>query len=45
MQRLARLARVGDAVDIANIHVEVEAMHGARVTSVLVSLIGVGRSP
>jgi CBS domain containing-hemolysin-like protein len=44
MQRLARLARVGDAVDIANIHVEVEAMHGARVTSVLVSLIGVGRS-
>ncbi len=38
MQRLARLARVGDAVDIANIRVEVESIEGARITSVLVSL-------
>lgn len=38
MQRLSRLARAGDRVDVANVRIEVETVAGARVTSVLVSL-------
>jgi CBS domain containing-hemolysin-like protein len=38
MQRLSRLARPGDRVELANIRIEVEAVSGARIKSVLVSL-------
>ncbi|MEY3144101.1 MAG: Magnesium and cobalt efflux protein CorC [Planctomycetota bacterium] len=42
MQRLSRVARPGDRVDVGNIVVEVEAVSGARIESVLVSLRGEG---
>ena len=38
MQRLSRLARAGDRVEIANLVLEVESVAGARIVSVLVSL-------
>ncbi|MCX5650589.1 MAG: hemolysin family protein [Planctomycetota bacterium] len=38
MQRLSRVARPGDRVEVGNIIVEVEAVLGARIESVLVSL-------
>ena len=38
MQRLSRLARIGDRVELANVRVEVEVVVGARIKSVLVSL-------
>ncbi len=38
LQRLSRLARVGDAVDVANLRLKVEAVEGARIRSVLVSI-------
>jgi len=38
LERLSRLARVGDKVDIANIRIEVEHVAGVRIKSVLVSL-------
>jgi CBS domain containing-hemolysin-like protein len=38
MQRLSRLARAGDRVDLANVRIEVESVAGARILSVLVSL-------
>ncbi len=38
MQRLSRLARVGDRVELANVRMEVEAVMGVRIKSVLVSL-------
>lgn len=40
MQRLSRLARTGDRVEIANVRIEVERMDGARIRSVLVSVRG-----
>jgi len=40
MERLSRLARAGDRVEIANLVLEVEAVAGARIVSVLVSLQG-----
>jgi putative hemolysin len=42
MQRLSRLARAGDKVELGNIRIEVEAVEGARIRSVLVSLRKVG---
>ncbi|MFM7052488.1 MAG: transporter associated domain-containing protein [Planctomycetota bacterium] len=39
MQRLSRLARAGDRVEIGNLRLEVEAVAGARIESVLVSLV------
>jgi CBS domain containing-hemolysin-like protein len=44
MQRLSRLARAGDRVELANIRIEVESVEGARIRSVLVSLGAGGRS-
>ncbi len=38
LQRLSRLARTGDKVDLANVRIEVEKVEGARIRSVLVSL-------
>lgn len=38
LQRLSRLARAGDKVDLANVRIEVEQVEGARIRSVLVSL-------
>ncbi|MFZ4750512.1 MAG: transporter associated domain-containing protein [Phycisphaerales bacterium] len=38
MQRLSRLARVGDRVEFANLRIEVESVAGVRIKSVLVSL-------
>jgi CBS domain containing-hemolysin-like protein len=38
MQRLSRIARVGDRVELGNMVIEVEAVSGARIESVLVSL-------
>ena len=38
LQRLSRLARAGDKVDLANVRMEVEKVEGARIRSVLVSL-------
>ena len=38
LQRLSRLARAGDKVEIANVRIEVERVDGARIRSVLVSL-------
>ncbi|MFZ9915509.1 MAG: transporter associated domain-containing protein [Phycisphaerales bacterium] len=40
MQRLSRIARPGDRVDIGNLRLEVEAVDGARIESVIVSLEG-----
>jgi CBS domain containing-hemolysin-like protein len=42
MQRLARVARPGDRVDVGNIVLEVESVSGARIESVLVALRGEG---
>ena len=42
MQRRSSVARPGDRVDVGNIVVEVEAVSGARIESVLVSLRGEG---
>jgi len=42
MQRLSRIARPGDRVDIGNLRLEVEAIDGARIESVIVSLDGKG---
>lgn len=44
MQRLSRLARAGDRVELANMRIEVESVEGARIRSVLVSLGAGGRS-
>jgi CBS domain containing-hemolysin-like protein len=44
MQRLSRLARAGDRVELANLRIEVESVEGARIRSVLVSL-GSGARP
>jgi CBS domain containing-hemolysin-like protein len=38
MQRLSRIAKVGDAIEFANLRIEVEVVEGARIRSVLVSL-------
>ena len=38
MQRLSRIARIGDRVELGNMVIEVEAVSGARIESVLVSL-------
>lgn len=38
MQRLSRLARTGDRVEVANVRIEVERVEGARIRSVLVSM-------
>jgi putative hemolysin len=38
LERLSRLARVGDSVDVANVRLQVEAVEGARIRSVLVSI-------
>jgi putative hemolysin len=43
LQQLSRLARVGDRVQVANLRLEVEAVEGARIRSVLVSLLDAGR--
>lgn len=40
MERLSRVARAGDRVEVGNIVIEVEAVAGARIESVLVSLSG-----
>ena len=40
MQRLSRVARPGDRVTVGNVVLEVEAVSGARIESVLVSLRG-----
>jgi CBS domain containing-hemolysin-like protein len=40
MQRLSRVARAGDRVEVANLVIEVEAVSGSRIESVLVSLRG-----
>ena len=45
MQRLSRVARSGDRVEVGNIIVEVEAVLGARIESVLVSLRDEGARP
>lgn len=45
MQRLSRVARPGDRVEVGNIIVEVEAVLGARIESVLVSLRDEGARP
>jgi len=45
MQRLSRVARPGDRVEVGNIIVEVEAVLGARIESVLVSLRDEGGRP
>lgn len=42
MQRLSRVARPGDRVEVGNIVLEVEAVSGARIESVLVALRGEG---
>jgi len=39
MQRLSRIARAGDAVEIGNLRIAVETVEGARVKTVLVSLV------
>jgi CBS domain containing-hemolysin-like protein len=44
MQRLSRLARAGDRVELANLRIEVESVEGARIRSVLVSLGSGARS-
>ena len=42
LERLARLARPGDAVTIANLRIEVESVTGFRIRTVLVSIDGHG---
>jgi CBS domain containing-hemolysin-like protein len=38
MQRLSRLARPGDVVEVANLRLSVEEVDGARIRTVRVSL-------
>lgn len=38
LERLSRLARAGDAVEVGNVRIEVESVVGVRIRSVLVSL-------
>jgi CBS domain containing-hemolysin-like protein len=45
MQRLSRIARIGDRVELGNMVIEVEAVSGARIESVLVSLRQEGATP
>ena len=44
LQRLSRLARAGDRVEVANLRIEVESVVGVRIRSVLVSLSQEGAS-
>jgi CBS domain containing-hemolysin-like protein len=39
LQRLSRLAKVGDRVRISNLEMTVESVDGARIRSVIVALV------
>lgn len=39
LERLSRLARVGDVVELANLRIEVERCEGVRIRSVIVSMV------
>ena len=44
LERLSRLARQGDSVEVANLRIEVERCEGVRIRSVVVSMLGVGKA-